>query len=175
MLLNLRRACSSSEIPSYWPIHITPWSALPSLALAVSEPITMFSLVLAVPESITMFCSITSVTVIFFTSLITNFSPNSGQVGVSTSHLLLMRLSPHTSPTLRYVELQLCTALQFFSLPSQIHVFACCWHCSFACCWLCSCFTGSWVPSLAVFFFLTDSWVPTLAVFFLDHHSNFHH
>ena len=75
----------------------------------------MLSLILAVPESITMFCTITSVTVIFFTSLITNFSPNSGQVGVSTSHLLLMRLSLYTSPTLRYVELQLCTALHCFS------------------------------------------------------------
>ena len=57
-------------------------------------------------------CPCTSASIIFFSSLLTNFSPNSGQVGVSTSHLLLMRLSPHTSPTLRFVELQLCTALQ---------------------------------------------------------------
>ena len=70
-------------------------------------------------------CPCTSASIIFFSSLLTNFSPNSGQVGVSTSHLLLMRLSPHTSPTLRFAGLQLCTALQsshchhrFTSLPA---------------------------------------------------------
>ena len=98
-------------------------------------------------------CPCTTASIIFFSSLLTNFSPNSGQVGVSTSHLLLMRVSPHTSPTRRFVGLQLCARTPIFSLPSQIHVFACCCHCSFACCWLCSCFTGSWVPSLAVFLY----------------------
>ena len=62
-------------------------------------------------------CPCTSASIIFFSSLLTNFSPNSGQVGVSTS--------PHTSPTLRFVGLQLCTVLQsshchhrFTSLPA---------------------------------------------------------
>ena len=57
-------------------------------------------------------CPYTSVSIIFFSSLLANFSRNSAQVGVSTSHLLLMRLSSHTSPTLRFVGLQLCIALQ---------------------------------------------------------------
>ena len=47
----------------------------------------------------------TSASIIFFSSLLTNFSPNSEQVGVSTSHLILVRLSPHTSPTRRFVGL----------------------------------------------------------------------
>ena len=69
-------------------------------------------------------CPCTSASIIFFSSLLTNFSPNSGQV-VSNSHLLFMLLSPHTSPTLRFAGLQLCTALQsshchhrFTSLPA---------------------------------------------------------
>ena len=118
-------------------------------------------------------CPCTSAPIIFFSSLLTNLSPNSGQVGVSTSHLLLMRLSPHTSPTLRLAGLEALYRTPIFSLPSQIHVFACCWHCSF-CLRLALLFLHGFLGSDPGCFFFTDSWVPTLAVS-SDHHSNFHH
>ena len=108
-------------------------------------------------------CPCTSASIIYFSSLLTNFSPNSGQVGVSTSHLLLMRLSPHTSPTLRFAGLQLCTALQssrchhgFTSLPAVGTALLPAVGYALA-----SLVLGS-LPWL----FFTDSWVPTLAVFF---------
>ena len=50
-------------------------------------------------------------------------------------------------PVLLVQHLSSSGRTSIFSLPSRINVFACCWHCSFAC----SFFTGSWVPSLAVF------------------------
>ena len=112
------------------------------------------SMLLFTATDIIMQCPCTSASIVFFISLHTNSSPNSGQVGVSTSHLLLMRLSPHTSPTLRFAGLQLCPALQsshchhrFTSLPA-----------------VGTALLPSWVPSWL--FFFTDSWVPTLAVFF---------
>ena len=82
-------------------------------------------------------CPCTSASIIFFTPLFTNSSPNSGQVGVSTSHLLRMR----TKTAFRRIAALSRTPI--FSLPSQIHFFACCWHCSFACSWHCS-FACSW-------------------------------
>ena len=115
------------------------------------------------------FCSITSVTVIFFTSLITNFSPQlrtSRSFNFTSSYL--MRLSPHTSPTLRYVELQLCTALQFS-------------HCHHRFTSLPAVGTallpavGYALASRVLFFFLTGFLGSDPGCFFLDHHSNFHH
>ena len=87
------------------------------------------------------------------------FSPNSGQVGVSTSHLLRMR----TKTAFRRIAALSRTPI--FSLPSQIHFFACCWHCSFACSWHCSFSRIFGFRPWLFFFFFTDSWVPTLAVF----------
>ena len=82
------------------------------------------SILLFTATDITKQCPCTSASIIFFSSLLTTFSPNSRQVGVSTSHLLLLRLSLQ-SPTLRFAGLQLCTALQsshchrrFTSLPA---------------------------------------------------------
>ena len=109
-------------------------------------------------------CPCTSDSIIFFCSLHTNFSPNSGQVGVSTSHLLLMRLSPHTSPKLRFAGLQLCLALQsshchhrFTSLPAVGTALLPAVGCALA---------SRVLGSLPWLFLFTDSWVPTLAVFF---------
>ena len=109
-------------------------------------------------------CPCTSDSIIFFCSLLTNFSPNSGQVGVSTSHLLLMRLSPHTSPKLRFAGLQLCLALQsshchhrFTSLPAVGTALLPAVGCALA---------SRVLGSLPWLFLFTDSWVPTLAVFF---------
>ena len=118
-------------------------------------------------------CPCTSTSIIFFTSLLTNSSPNSGQVGVSTSHLLLMRLSPHTSPTRRFVGLQLCTALhsshclhRFTSLPAVGTA-------------LLPAVGTALLPAvgyaLASLFFLHGFLGSDPGCFSLDHHSNFHH
>ena len=118
-------------------------------------------------------CPCTSASIIFFTPLLTNSSPNSGQVGVSTSHLLRMRLfDAHVTKT-AFRQIAALYRTPIFSLPSQIHVFACCWHCSFACGWHCSFLTDFWVPTLAVFLhgFLGSD----LGCCSLDHRSNFHH
>ena len=64
----------------------------------------------------------------------------------TTSHKLLTKI--RTSRSFNFSSSS--HAPPIFSLPSQIHVIACCWHCSFACGWHCSFFTVFWVPTLAV-------------------------
>ena len=78
----------------------------------------------------------TSASIIFFSSLLTK---------------LLTKL--RTSRSFNFSSSSHALVTAYVSLQSQIHVLACCWHCSFACCWLCSCLTGSWVPSPGCFFF----------------------
>ena len=89
-----------------------------------------------------------------------------GQVGVSTSHLLRMRLLAEKVIKTADRQIAALSRTPIFSLPSQIHVIACCWHCSF--------FTVFWVPTMAVFF-LHGFLGSDPGCFSSDHHSNLHH
>ena len=122
------------------PAPVTLWHDTPTLKFSFTFVVmTMYSFNLILDlcllgHSILLFtatdiirqCPCTTASIIFFTLLFTNSSPKSGQVGVSTSHLLRMR----TKTAFRRTAALSRTPI--FSLPSQIHhFFACSWHCSF--------------------------------------------